>query len=78
VTGYEQNGRGYITGREKIFLLATASRATLGPTQPSIQCVQVAIPPEAKLPGREADHSPPTSAEVSTPPYVFMVWRLVN
>jgi hypothetical protein len=35
--------------------------------------------PGVKRPGREADHSPPTSAEVnkmwiytSTPPYVFM------
>jgi hypothetical protein len=35
---------------------------------------------EVKRPGREADHSPPTNAEVkntwiyaSTPPYVFMV-----
>jgi hypothetical protein len=35
--------------------------------------------PEVKRPGREADHSPPTSAEVkkmwmytSTPPYAFM------
>jgi hypothetical protein len=39
----------------------------------------VALSPGVKWPGREADHSPPTSAEVkkkciytSTPPYVFM------
>jgi hypothetical protein len=39
-----------------------------------------ALSPGVKRPGREADHSPPTSAEVnktwiytSTPPYVFMV-----
>jgi hypothetical protein len=38
-----------------------------------------ALSPGAKRPGREADHSPPTSAEVKntwiytpTPPYVFM------
>jgi hypothetical protein len=38
-----------------------------------------------KLPGREADHSPPSSAEVkkawnhtSTPQYVFMAWCLVK
>jgi hypothetical protein len=38
-----------------------------------------AVSPEIKWPGREADHSPPTYAEVkntafytSTPPYVFM------
>jgi hypothetical protein len=36
-------------------------------------------------PGHEADHSPPTSAQVkktwtytSTPPYIFMVWCLVS
>jgi hypothetical protein len=39
-----------------------------------------ALFPGVKRPGREADHSPPTSAEVkktwvytSTPPYVYMV-----
>jgi hypothetical protein len=38
-----------------------------------------ALPPAVKRPGRETDHSPPTSAEVkktwtytSTPPHVFM------
>jgi hypothetical protein len=37
-----------------------------------------------KRPGREADHSPPSSAEVnecsytSTPQYAFMVWCLVK
>jgi hypothetical protein len=38
-----------------------------------------ALSPEVKRPGREADHSPPTNAEVkkpwvytSTPPCVFM------
>jgi hypothetical protein len=34
-----------------------------------------ALSPGIKRPGREADHSPPTSAEVknaSTPPYAFM------
>jgi hypothetical protein len=37
-----------------------------------------------KRPGREADHSPPSSAEVSawsctcTPQYVFMAWCLVK
>jgi hypothetical protein len=51
----------------------------LRPTQPPIQCVSGALYPGVKRPGREADHSPPTSAEVkktqiytSTPPYAFM------
>jgi hypothetical protein len=53
----------------------TASRPTLGRTQPRIQCVSGALSLGVKQPGREADHSPPSSAEVmnawsytSTPP----------
>jgi hypothetical protein len=41
--------------------------------------------PGVKWLGREADHSPPTSAEVKnmwiyafTPPYIFMVWFLIS
>jgi hypothetical protein len=44
-----------------------------------------ALSPELKQPGHEADHSPPSSAEVkdarsytSTPPYVCMAWYLVK
>jgi hypothetical protein len=51
-----------------------------GSTQPPIQWVPGALSPRIKRPGREPDHSPPTSVEVkkmwiyrSTPPYVFMV-----
>jgi hypothetical protein len=36
----------------------------LGPTQPPIQWVPATLSPGAKRPGREADHSPPSSAEV--------------
>jgi hypothetical protein len=63
----------------KNFLFSTSSRPVLGPTQPPIQWVPWAISPGVKRPGREADHSPPTGAEVkntwiytSTPPYAFM------
>jgi hypothetical protein len=42
----------------------TASRTALGSTQPPIQCVQGALSLGVKRPGREADHSPPSSAEV--------------
>jgi hypothetical protein len=52
----------------------------LEPTPPVIQWVLEVLSPEAKQPGREAEHSPPTSAVVkntwictSSPPYVFMV-----
>jgi hypothetical protein len=58
-----------------IFLFTTASRTALGPTQPPIQWVPGALSLGVKRPGREADHSPPSSAEVknawsytSTPP----------
>jgi hypothetical protein len=64
--------------RVKNFLFSMSSRLALGPTQPPIQWVPGALSPGVKRPGREADHSPPTSAEVkkmriyiSTPPYAF-------
>jgi hypothetical protein len=48
-------------------------------TQYVIQLVPEALSQGVQQPGREADHSPPTIAEVkktwvytSTPPYVFM------
>jgi hypothetical protein len=47
-----------------IFLFTTASRMALGPTQPPIQWVPGALSLEVKRPGREADHSPPSSTEV--------------
>jgi hypothetical protein len=47
-----------------IFLFTTVSRTALGPTQPPIQWVPGALYLVVKRPGREADHSPPSSAEV--------------
>jgi hypothetical protein len=47
-----------------IFLFTTASRTALGPTQPPIQWVPGALSLGVKRPGRKADHSPPSSAEV--------------
>jgi hypothetical protein len=40
------------------------TRMALGPTQPPIQWVPGALSLEVKRQGREADHSPPYSAEV--------------
>jgi len=69
-----------------IFLFTTASRTALETTQPPIQWV----PPRApflgvKQPVHEADHLPPSSAEVknaliytSTPQYAFMAWCSVE
>jgi hypothetical protein len=58
-----------------IFLFTTVSRTALGPTQPPMQWVPGALSLGVKRPEREADHSPPSSAEVknawsytSTPP----------
>jgi hypothetical protein len=58
-----------------IFLFNTVSRPALGPTQPTIQWVPGILSLGVKRPGREADHSPPSSAEIknewsytSTPP----------
>jgi hypothetical protein len=50
---------------QEILLLVTASRPALGPTQPLIQYVSGALSLGVKLQGREADHSPPYSAEVN-------------
>jgi hypothetical protein len=47
-----------------IFLFTTASRPALGPTQSRIQWVLGALSLGVRRPGREADHSPPSSAEV--------------
>jgi len=47
-----------------IFLFTTMSRTALGPTQPPIQRVLGALSLGVKRPGREADHSPPSSTEV--------------
>jgi hypothetical protein len=47
-----------------IFLFTTASRTALRPTQPPIQRVPGALSLGVKRPGRETDHSPPSSAEV--------------
>jgi hypothetical protein len=68
-----------------IFLFTTASRKALGPTQPPTQCVRGALSLRVKRPGREADHSPPSSAEVkervgytSTPPIALIAWCSVK
>jgi hypothetical protein len=59
VLGFDYRGGGL-----GIFLLTTASRTALGPTQPPIQLASGALSLGVKRPGREADHSPPSSAEI--------------
>jgi hypothetical protein len=60
-----------------IFLFTIASRPALGPTQPPIQWVPGALSLGVKRPGREADHSPPSSAEVKNA-YSLMTWCIVK
>jgi hypothetical protein len=72
-------------GRVKNFLFSKSSRPVLGSTLPPIQWVPRTLFPGLKRPGREADHSLPSSDEVKNigairilPSYVFMVWCLNN
>jgi hypothetical protein len=78
-------GRSSNPCRVKNFHFSMLSRLALGPTQPPIQWVPGALSPGVKQPGREADHSPPTSAKIkktwvytSTPQYTFMMQCLDN
>jgi hypothetical protein len=78
-------GRISSPGRVKDFVFSTSSRPALGSTQPPIQGVSGDLSPKVKRPGREADHSPPASADVkkmriytSTPPYAFMMYWLIS
>jgi hypothetical protein len=47
-----------------IFLFTTASRTAVGPTEPPTQWVTGSLSPGVKRPGRKADHSLPSGAEV--------------
>jgi hypothetical protein len=64
--GYGQDDRGFLSRYGlRIFLFTTASRPVLGATQPPpTHWVPAALSLGVKRPGREADHSPPSSAEV--------------
>jgi len=67
------------------FLITSISRPVLGPTKPLILWVLRVLSLGVKQPGHEADHSPPSSAEIknawsctSTPPYIFMAQCLIK
>jgi hypothetical protein len=52
-------------GGQRIFPLTSVFMPALGPTQPPVQWVPGVLSPGVKArPGRDADHSPPSSAEV--------------
>jgi hypothetical protein len=71
-TGYGLDDRGVgvrVLVGPKGFLLSMSYRPALWPTQPLIQWVT-----GKKRPGCEADHSPPTSAEVkNTRIYIYLL-----
>jgi hypothetical protein len=74
-TSYGMDCWGSIPGRGKILLFSIAP----GPIQPPIK-----RQPGVKRLGREADHTPPSSAKVKNVgtipplPHVFMAWCLIN
>jgi hypothetical protein len=78
-TGWMTKGSEFESRWGQEFPLLRVVQTGSGPTQPPIQWVPGAFSPAVKRPGREADHSLATSAEVkktlvytSTPPYIFM------
>jgi hypothetical protein len=69
----------------KNFLFSTSSRPALRHTHLPIQRVPGTLSLVVMRPGREADHSPPTSAAIkktwiytSTPPYVCKAYWLIS
>jgi hypothetical protein len=58
--------------RLRIFLFTTSSRPALGPTQPPIQWVPGTLSLGVKWPGFEADHSPPSSAEIKNGSEIYL------
>jgi hypothetical protein len=56
-------GRSSSPGGGKNFHFSMSSRLAPGPTQPPIQWLPGALSLRVTRPGREADHSPPSSAE---------------
>jgi hypothetical protein len=74
VMGNVLDGQGLIParGKRKIFLFSKVSRLALVSNQSPIQWVLGAVSQEVKRPGREADHSPLSSAKVigrAIPPF---------
>jgi hypothetical protein len=72
-------GWGSIPSEGNIFVFSTTSRLVLRPTQPPIQWALGAPSMGVKWQGHEADHSPPSSAEVKNggviPPFSHMPSR---
>jgi hypothetical protein len=65
-TGWTTGRSGFDPRRgQSIFSIASVSRPAPGPTQPPVQWVPGVLSPGVKArPGRDTDHSPPSSAKV--------------
>jgi len=83
VTGLQAGQLGFNSqkGRAEIFLFPTASRPTLGAHPDSHPVGTGGSFPRSKVARHEADHLPPSSANVKSvwgytfiPPYISMVW----
>jgi hypothetical protein len=74
--GYGLDGRGWIPCRDKVFLFSIASGPALRPKSSPIQWVQSAISMGLKGPGREAEHSPPTSTEIKNGGAILQFLRM--
>jgi hypothetical protein len=84
-TGYGLDGRGSISGRGKRVSLLHSHRTGSGAHPASSPWVLRALSSGLKLPGREADHSPPSIVSwsriwsyTSSSPHVFMTCCLIN
>jgi hypothetical protein len=66
ITGWTTGRSGFDSRQgQRIFPLTSVSRPALGSTQPPVKWISGVLSPGVKArPGRDADHSPPSSAEV--------------
>jgi hypothetical protein len=72
-----QTGPGFDPRQRQRISLASVSRPALGPTQPPIQWVPGGLFPEGKArTGRDANQSPPSSAEVKNEQELYLLYPL--
>jgi hypothetical protein len=84
-SGWTTDKPGFGSRQGKRFSILQNVKTGCGAHPPSHQ-MDTGVPyPGVKQPGREANHSPPSSADIknawscnSTPPNVFMEWFLIN
>jgi hypothetical protein len=82
---YRLDDCGLIPKRGKRFFSSHRIQIDFWPTQPPIQWVLGAFSSGVKWLGYKDGHSPPSNVEVKNggailplPPYIFMVWCLIN